>query len=117
MSSTNFKTPNTEKEKILECCSKIHQDGKCSEIMSTPSEETDSYYCNKSDMQLFESEVYDYDFNTPVELRTMLQNMWHYQGHEYMKEFAVIATIAAFHNKAETAVQAKTGIPAFIYNF
>jgi hypothetical protein len=34
-----------------------------------------------------------------------------------MKEFAVPATIAAFHNKVEDPVETRDEIPSFIYNF
>ena len=117
MNSTNFESPDLEKEKILEICSKLATENKCDAILSSPSADAESYYCNRNDVRLFESELFDFDFSTPVELRTLLTKMWEYQSHECMKEFAVVATVATFKNKAESTAHAKASIPAFIYNF
>jgi hypothetical protein len=116
MSSTNFSTPNTEKEKILEICTKLYTEEKRDDVLLTTSSVTESYYVNRSDIRLFESELLDYEFSTPVELKTLLKIMWEYQGNDYMKEFAVAATVAAFKNKSEDSADTK-GIPSFIYNF
>ena len=117
MNSTNFSPPDAGKEKILDISSKLFEAGKCLEMMSTPSAEADSYYCERADLRLFDSELFYYGIDTPAELRNMLQRMWEYQQCEYMKEFAVPATIAAFHNKVEDPVETQAEIPSFIYNF
>jgi hypothetical protein len=115
MNSTEFVSPNEEKEKILEVCTKIFVTGTCSTVMSTQSAEVDSYYSDRADLRLFDAEICDYDFATPAELRVLLQKMWEYQECAYMKEFAAVATVAAFRNKADDDVE--TGIPTFIYQF
>ena len=117
MNSTNFSPPDAEKEKILDISTKLFEAGQCREIMSTQSAEANSYYCERADLRLFDSELFCYGFDTPAELRNMLQRMWEYQHCEYMKEFAVPATIAAFHNKVEDPVETQAEIPSFIYNF
>jgi len=116
--STNPKNENTpEQEKIFDICKKLSRLKSCCEIMSKQSPETESYYSDKADLQLFDNEIFNYDFNTPAELRNTLENMWEHQRCEHMKEFAVVATIATFHNKKEHSEETKVNIPAFIYNF
>lgn len=117
MNSTDKNAPNVEKEKILDVSKKIFETGQCREIMSTRSEAAESYYCDRADLRLFDSKLFSYDFDSPAELRKMLLQMWEYQRCDYMKEFAVPATIAAFHNKEEDPVETRGEIPSFIYNF
>jgi len=115
MNSTEGGPANTEKEKILEVSTGIGKSGACSEVLGAGTPEVESYYCDRADAKLFPSEVFRYDFQTPAELRAMLQQMWEYQGCGYMKEYAVVAVISTFRYKAEKCVE--TGIPAFIYQF
>lgn len=115
MNSTDFDSPDAEKEKILSISTRIFEVGACSEIMSRQTSQADSYYCDRAELRFFDSEICDYDFTTPAALRNMLEKMWDYQQCGYMKEFAVVATISAFRHKAEECIE--TRIPAFIYQF
>ena len=117
MDSTNSAPSNIDKKKILEICTKIYKAGECREIVSEPSGKAESYYDDRADLKHFDCEIYEYDFATPAELRNLLEKMWEYQDCNYMKEFAVVAIIAAFHSKNENTERDKTEIPAFIYNF
>lgn len=118
MSSTDAALSNPEKAKLFETCRRIYDAGNSGGILSAPSPDSESYYCNRSELRQFESEISDYDFSTPVELRTMLQNMWDFQQCAYMKDFAAVVTVATFQNKPENnAQQTAEAIPAFIYNF
>lgn len=117
MNSTDKNPSNAEKKKLFEISGKLFETGRCREIMSTRFESADSYFCDRANLRLFASELFSYDFGSPAELRNMLQQMWKYQGCDYMQEFAVPATIAAFHNKVEDPVDTQGEIPSFIYNF
>jgi hypothetical protein len=104
-----------DKKKLLDISEKMFAAGQCSEVTSNSTEETESYYSDKSDLKLLDSEICDYDFDTPSELRTLLNKMWEFQNCDHMKEYAVAATVSTFHHKTEECVE--TGIPAFVYQF
>jgi hypothetical protein len=115
MNSTNPASSDADKKKLLDISEKIFVTGSCLELTAHSTGDVDSYYCDRSKVTLFDSEIGYYDFDTPAELRNMLQKMWEYQHCEYMKEFAVVATISTFRYKTEECVE--TGIPVFIYQF
>jgi hypothetical protein len=117
MDSTKFAAPNADMENILELCTKIRTTGACDEVLSKPSADLESYYCDRADLRLYDAELFEYDFATPAELRSLLLHMWEYQQCNHMKEFAAAATIATFHNKKEEPDGNQGAIPAFIYNF
>jgi len=117
MNSTDKNAPNVEKEKILDVSKKIFETGQCNGIMSARSEAAESYFCDRAGLRLFPFELFSYGFDSPAELRKMLLQMWEFQHCDYMKEFAVPAVIAAFHNKVEDPVETQGEIPSFIYNF
>jgi hypothetical protein len=117
MDSTKSASPDSDKKIIHETCVKAHKAGGGVDMLNEPSAGAESYYCDRTGLRLFNAELLEYDFETPMELRTMLQQMWEHQQCGYMKEFAVVVTIAAFHNKKEESDGINAEIPSFIYNF
>ena len=115
MNSTNEKKINLEKTKIVELCSKLHSEEIKNKVFPEIDKECESYFEDRTQVRLFPSEIFEYHFNTPAELRNALQQMWKYQNCEYMKEFAPVATIATIKNKKDECVE--TNIPSFIYQF
>jgi hypothetical protein len=116
MSSTKkVASSNQEKMKILSISIELSDSEKYREIMGLAPQDGDSYYQDRQDLKLFDSLIFEYDFSSLAELKNMIQRMWQFQECEFMKEYAVVSTIAAFRYKVEECVE--KGITAYIYQF
>jgi len=119
MNSTNNNFDSDEKNILFKIASDLFSKEKEKKILTSQNTATDSYFLEKSDLKLFNNSIYEYNFNSPKELRDLLSDMWSYQETNYMNNFTAVVTVATFSNKPNNITNEENyvGIPAFIYNF
>ena len=78
-----------------------------------------SFFQDRNELNLFLSEIFEYSFETPMQLKAELCKMWQYQNAEYMQQFVNICIVAAFkyRDQAKISPEKQEGISPFIYEF
>lgn len=78
-----------------------------------------SYYEKRTkDSNRTENVLREYDFETPVELKQLLENMWREMGKEEMLRFITVSMVASAKNKpleGKSVVEHK--VSSFVYEF
>lgn len=111
MNLTNF-----DQRKLLEIVTEIHNNlpAECDFYKNN---DVDSYYLKTEDIKLFPREIFEYQFDTPNELRMLLNEMWEFQGCDYMKSLISLCLASAFKYKEDGNKVHDGGISAFVYEF
>ena len=74
-----------------------------------------SYWCDYEKEKYFPGNLSEYRVDSPIHLKQQLKDMWKFQECDYMDEYAVFLTIAAFKNRF--AENEEIEISDFIYEF
>lgn len=103
--------------KIHEAAVNIHKN--TGSVYPAADEQSGSFFQDREALNLYPLDIFEYSFETPLELRTALTKMWEYQQNDYMHQFVIICTVAVFKYRARgKSVQEKQeGISSFIYEF
>jgi hypothetical protein len=105
-----------ERMKIHEIASRLN--GKIANAFPDSDGGSDSYFRDRIDLKLFERPMFEYAFETPMELMGELEGMWKYQDADFMRDFMAVCTAAAFKCRhAPADEEGAKGISAFIYEF
>lgn len=78
----------------------------------------ESFLQDREQAKLFESDIFCYSFDNPLELKAQLTAMWEYQQCAYMKEFIEVCQVSAFKYRSPRENSSRDAqISAFVYEF
>lgn len=108
---------NQEMLNIFKTASQLHET--IGEIYPAADHTDDSFFQDRNTLKLFKSEIFEYTFETPLQLKDELCKMWQHQNAEYMQQLVNICIVAAFkyRNQAKSSPEKQEGISPFIYEF
>jgi len=105
---------NMEKKLIKEVADKLVKikgnEMLCSDILVQKKEKS-TFYKRNDDIKT----IVVYSYETPVELKSLLNNNWDLLNDDLMKQFTSVSTISAYKNKMIDLKQG--GVSPYIYEF
>jgi len=107
---------NQEMANILRTAQRLNEKGV--RVYAAADGEADSFLLDREAAKLFESDVFEFSFDSPLELKAQLTRMWEYQRCSYMEEFIDVCLVSAFkfRSKREDFTR-EARVSAFVYEF
>jgi len=113
----NVSLTNPEMQNLFDAASRLHDD--LGSVYPAADGQNGSFFQDREALHLYPSGMFEYAFDTPLQLKAELNGMWAYQKAEYMQSFVNICIVAAFKYQAQekSAREKQDGISSFIYEF
>lgn len=110
----------TEQEKglLAAVALRLHEQGVPFASWKSDGGGEESFFRSPDELKLFGQTLFEYGFETPAELRAMLEDMWNFQGNPGMAAFAPACVVAAF-KLCEQPGGERNGrmVSAYLYEF
>lgn len=107
---------NQEMANILRTAQRLHEKGV--QVYAGADGEADSFLLDREKAKLFERDIFEFSFDSPLELKAQLTRMWEHQGCEYMEEFLDVCLVSTFKFRSTREdFTRETRVSAFVYEF